>query len=323
MPRVRSEARTAIGVDLGGTKLAIGVIDETGRIRSRAIEWVGDADQDELLDLLVGSIQSMLSVHPEVEAVGLGIPCSINREDGMVTGGVNVPLAGLHLGDMIAEQVPRPIFVDNDANVAALGEHWFGAARGTRDAVVLTIGTGVGGGVVLDRRLLRTGGGAGPELGHVVIDYDGPACQGECPNRGCVEAMISGPALAREGRRAAEASPGSMLGQLLESGQDIDARQLIAAARAGDGVAEQVVQRAGARLGVALTSYSNTFGPEMFVIGGGIAAAGDMLLEPARWEYWSRGLGPLRSASVHGAQLGVAAGMVGAAAMALDELVAA
>ena len=311
----------AIGVDLGGTKLAVAAVDETGRVLSRATERVHPGGQSDLIDQLISSIGRMLRAHPDAEAVGIGIPCSIDRADGMVTGAVNVPLAGLHLAAVIGERIPRPIFLDNDANVAAIGEHRFGAARGTESAVVLTIGTGVGGGVILDGRLLRTGGGAGPELGHVVIDYDGPPCQGDCPNRGCVEAMISGPALAREGRRAAEASPSSMLGRLLAAGREIDTRALIAAARAGDGVAEQVVQRAGARLGVALASFSNTFGPEMFVVGGGVGAAGDLLLEPARWEYWSRGLGPLRSATVESAQLGVGAGMVGAAAMALDELV--
>ena len=152
-----------------------------------------------------------------------------------------------------------------------------------------------------------------------MIDYDGPQCQGNCPNRGCVETLVSGVALARDARQAAEAHPDSMLGRLLAAGRVVDSRELISVARAGDGIAEQLVERAGALLGVAMSSYSNTFGPERFVIGGGVAAAGEMLLAPARREYSSRALAPVRSASVEPAQLGVDAGVVGAAIMALEQ----
>ncbi|HKT84194.1 MAG TPA: ROK family protein, partial [Solirubrobacterales bacterium] len=204
--------------------------------------------------------------------------------------------------------------------VAALAEHLYGAAKGTRNAVMLTIGTGIGGGLILNGEVYRGATGAGAELGHTVIEADGPRCQGNCPGRGCVETLASGTALGREGREAAEREPDSALGAMLAQGEAVDGKAVTEAALAGDETARGVFDLVGSRLGVALTSFANIFEPEVFVIGGGVIAAGDLLLEPARRELAARALPPMKQIPVVAAELGSDAGMIGAAAMARIEL---
>jgi glucokinase len=218
------------------------------------------------------------------------------------------------------ERTGLPTYVDNDANVAALAEHLYGAARGAKDVVLLTIGTGIGGGLVLGGELYRGSTGAGAELGHVVIEMDGPRCQGNCPGRGCVETLASGTALGREGREAAEGNPDSTLGRMAAEGEEIDGKAVTEAALGGDRVAIDVFDTIGSRLGVALTSFANIFQPEVIVIGGGVIAAGDLLLEPARRVVQERALRPMNATPIVAAELGQDAGMIGAAAMARIEL---
>jgi glucokinase len=249
----------------------------------------------------------------------VGVPCTIDRERGLAISAVNLPLIDVPLRDLVSERLGLPTFVDNDANCAALAEHRFGAARGARNAVVLTIGTGIGGGLIVNGEVYRGSTGAGAELGHVVIDSDGPPCQGNCPNRGCVEVLASGTALGKEGRIAAEAHPDSVLGRALAAGEEVDGRAVTVAALAGDGIAVQVVATIGTRLGVALATFANIFEPDVIVIGGGAAAAGELLLGPAREELRARALPPMNETPVVAAELGPEAGMVGAATMALEE----
>jgi glucokinase len=212
-----------------------------------------------------------------------------------------------------------PVALDNDANAAILAEHRFGAARGAENAVMLTVGTGIGGGLVTGGEVYRGSSGAGAELGHVVIEADGPPCQGNCPNHGCVEALASGTAIAKAGKAAAEREPDSALGKALAAGP-IVGRTVTDLALSGDRLAQEVVAEAGRHLGVALCSLANIFDPDVFVIGGGVSAAGDLLLDPARDELRSRALPPMNGAPVKLAELGPDAGMIGAAAMALIEL---
>jgi glucokinase len=255
-----------------------------------------------------------------VVAIGLGIPCTIDRERGVAIEAVNLDLADVPIRDLMSERLGLPTFIDNDANVAAIAEHRFGAGRGTRDLVLLTLGTGIGGGLILDGRPYRGAIGAGAELGHMVIDKDGPRCQGNCPNRGCVEALASGHALAREGAAVAERDPDSALGKLAAGGKVIDGADVTSAAHAGDSGAIGAVATIGRNLGVALASYANIFDPGVIVIGGGVIAAGDLLLEPAREEVRARALRPMNEVPVKAAELGPEAGMIGAAELAALEL---
>ena len=309
-----------IGIDLGGTKMLTGVLDSDSKVVWESRERSTGQTEEELAELLVNEIEEARRERPGVAAAGLGIPATIDHDRGVAISAVNLPIDNLAIRDLAAERTGLPVFVDNDANVAALAEHLYGAARGADYAVMLTIGTGIGGGLILGGEIYRGATGAGAELGHVVIAMDGLPCQGNCPGRGCVETYASGTAIAREGREAAEREPDSALGRLLRDGEEIDGKAVTELALSGDPAAVGVFDLVGSRLGVALTSFANIFEPQIFVIGGGVIAAGDLLLEPARKELRSRALPPMRDTPVRAAQLGGDAGMIGAAAMARVEL---
>jgi len=310
----------AIGVDLGGTKMLLGVLDPSSEVAWKSHERSTGQGEEELVELLVREIEEACTERPGVSVVGLGIPATVDHGRGLAVSAVNLPIENLPIRDIVSERIGLPVFVDNDANVAALAEHLYGAARGARNAVMLTIGTGIGGGLILGGELYRGATGAGAELGHVVIAMDGPRCQGNCPNRGCVETFASGTAIGREGRDAAEREPDSALGRMGAEGREIDGRAVTEAALEGDPTAVSVFDLVGRRLGVALASFANIFEPEAIVIGGGVIAAGDLLLEPARGELQARALPPMNRTPVVEAELGSDAGMIGAAAMARIEL---
>jgi glucokinase len=313
-------ASEAIGVDLGGTKMLLGVLDAGSKVAWESREASTGQGEDELVELLVREIADARADRPGIEAIGMGIPATIDHEKGIAVSAVNLPIEDLPIRDLVSERTGLPAFVDNDANVAALAESLYGAARGARDAVMLTIGTGIGGGLILGGEIYRGATGAGAELGHMTIEMDGPDCQGNCPNRGCVETLASGTALGREGRLVAESEPDSALGKLLAAGEEIDGKAVTEAALGGDETAIRVFDLVGRRLGVALASFANIFEPEVIVIGGGVIAAGDLLLEPARSEMSSRALPSMSRIPVVAAKLGQDAGMIGAAAMARIEL---
>jgi glucokinase len=310
----------AIGVDLGGTKMLLGVLDVDSRVAWESRERSTGQGEEELVELLVREVEEARAERRHVEAIGMGIPATIDRRRGVAISAVNLPIENLPLRDLVSERTGVPAFLDNDANVAALAEQLFGAARGAENAVVLTIGTGIGGGLVLGGEVYRGSTGAGAELGHVTIELDGPLCQGNCPSRGCVETFASGTAIGREGRAAAEREPDSALGRVLARGEPVDGRAVTVAAREGDRTAIGVFDLVGRRLGAALASFANIFEPEVIVIGGGVIAAGDLLLEPARSELAARALPPMNRTPVVAAELGEDAGMIGAAAMARIEL---
>lgn len=309
-----------IGVDLGGTKMLLGVLDSDSKVLWESREASTGQSEDELIELLAREVEEARGQRPAVGAVGLGIPATIDHDKGIAISAVNLPLEDVPIRDLIGGRTGLPVFVDNDATVAALAEHLFGAARGAENAVMLTIGTGIGGGLILGGEVYRGSTGAGAELGHTVIDIDGPPCQGNCPGRGCIETLASGTALGREGRAAAEREPGSALGAMLADGEEIDGKAVTEAALSGDETARAVFDLIGSRLGVALASFANIFEPEVFVIGGGVIAAGDLLLDPARRELEARALPPMKRIPVAAAELGSDAGMIGAAAMARIEL---
>jgi len=309
-----------IGVDLGGTKMLLGVLDADSQVLWESRETSTGQTEDELVELLVREVEEARAERPAVAAVGLGIPATIDHERGVAVSAVNLPLTDVPIRDRVSERTGLPVFVDNDANVAALAEHLYGAAQGTRNAVMLTVGTGIGGGLIIGGEVYRGSTGAAAELGHVAIDLDGPDCQGNCPGRGCVESLASGTAVGREGRVAAGREPDSVLARMLADGHSIDGKAVTEAALGGDAAARGVFELIGRRLGVALTSFANIFEPEVIVIGGGVIAAGDLLLDPARRELEARALPPMNRTPVLAAELGPDAGMIGAAAMARIEL---
>ncbi|MGZ5310146.1 MAG: ROK family protein [Solirubrobacterales bacterium] len=313
-------SREAIGVDLGGTKLATGVVDSQQNILHTSRESSTGRSEDEVMGAIEQELREAMEARPQVIGAGLGVPCTIDRERGVAINAVNLEITDVPIRDLMRERLGIPVFIDNDANCAALAEHRFGAAKGARNAILLTVGTGIGGGIIINRELYRGTTGAAAELGHIAVEENGPPCQGTCPNRGCVETLASGTALAREGTAAAGRNPGSALFRALQEG-GISGRVVTEAALAGDAVAREVVAEAGRYLGVAVASLVNVFDPDLVVIGGGVTAgAGELLVEPAREEMRRRALPPMNRTPVTPAALGSDAGMIGAAQMVLEEL---
>jgi glucokinase len=313
-----------IGVDAGGTKLLAGVVRKSGdddadlavghRVRRL---WSG-GDRAEVLATMVDAVAEAQAAAGGVTAVGFGIPALIDRAAGVAVSSVHLPLDGLAFGELMAERLGVTVFVDNDANLAALAEQRVGAARGSRNVVMLTLGTGIGSGVVIDGRVFRGSSGAGAEIGHMTIDHHGPPCQGTCPGRGCLEVMASGTAIGREGTDAGRRDPASALGRAVAQRGFVAGEEVTALAVAGDEAACSVMGAIGRSLGAGLASVVNIFEPEVIVIGGGAAAAGDLLLDPAREVVAQRALRPSRdNVRIVPAALGEEAGMVGAALFAL------
>jgi glucokinase len=312
-----------VGVDLGGTKLAAAAVGRDLAVHHRTLRASLGIPQAELLDLCVDAVEETREAAAgEVLGVGFGIPCLMDLERGMALMAVNLAVQDVRFRDIMEERLNLPVWVDNDANMAALAEHREGAARGTREAVVLTLGTGVGGGLILRGELYHGAVGGAAELGHMVIDMNGPRCQGNCPNHGCLEAVASGTALAREARRLAEEQPESALGRAMAGDRTITGALATEFAHDGDPAAIEALAIIGRRLGVGIANFVNLFNPEVVVIGGGVIAAGDLLLQPARDEMAARALPPLRDmVSIVPARFAHEAGMLGSAIMAWEGLV--
>lgn len=309
-------SRRVIGLDAGGTKLLAGVVDEAGSVLHRSMHtWPSDPSREDVLACFTAA----LTEAGEADAIGVGLPATMDIANGIAVGCRHLPIAGFGFRDWLAAEAGRPVWVDNDATLALLAEAGRGAARGASDAVMLTIGTGIGGGILSGGRLVRGERGAAGEPGHMSIDAHGPECPGDCPGRGCLEAYVSGPALARLGREYAAKGPDYNLGRMLAGNGDLSAADVVHAARAGDPGAAEALTRMGELLGVGLASLLNLLDPEVVVIGGGLGSdAGALLLEPAERVARSRALEPAASrARFAVAELGEDAGMLGAAMLAL------
>lgn len=309
--------KSTIGVDLGGTKLLAGLIGADHSVHNRAYRLIGGLPLDELVAVAREAVAEV-GAGAEVDAVGFGIPCLIDQRTGVSVRSVHLPLDGVSFGELMAEGLPGVrVAVDNDANCAVLAEWRAGSARGAGHVVLLTLGTGIGGGLVLDGRIYRGAIGAGAELGHMTVDLDGPPCFGDCPNTGCLEAIASGSALARDAAVAVERRPDCTLAGWVAGGRELSGELVTEAAEAGDPVAESLIEALGTRLGAGLAGLTMIFNPEVIVIGGGVAQAGERLLAPARAELTRRTLSPSRDlVRVERAHFGPDAGMIGAALLA-------
>ncbi|MGZ8634330.1 MAG: ROK family protein, partial [Solirubrobacteraceae bacterium] len=276
-------AGCVIGVDLGGTKLLAGTVDSKLEVHHRAYRLARLDDTGALIDQLVEAVQEAVeAARGEVLAVGLGIPCLVDPETGVALDSNHLPLRGVAVRDLLAERLGLPVAVDNDANAAMLVEWRSGEARGTQNAIMLTLGTGIGGGLIVHGRLVHGARGAAAELGHIIVDSDGPPCPGRCPNHGCLEALVSGHAIGAEGLRVAREAPDSGLGRALSGGREVTGALVTELAHDGDPAACDVMTLMGRRLGLGLVTLVNIFNPEVVVVGGGAIAAGELLLAPAR-----------------------------------------
>ncbi|HKO74656.1 MAG TPA: ROK family protein [Gaiellaceae bacterium] len=308
-----------IALDLGGTKLLSGVVDDQGVVEKRVVAATDVSSEDAVLTQVEDAVQGLME--EDIGAIGIGIPSTIDQRRGEAIDSVNIPLSDVPLRDRLLERFRMPVAVENDANAAALAEHRYGAGRGSRHMVMLTLGTGVGGGLILDGELYRGAIGAAAELGHITLDLNGPPCQGNCPGRGHLEAMASGTAADGYAREAAERNPDGDLGRAAADGKNVDARLAVELAAHGPGDARDVLDHVGFHLGVGIASFVNIFNPELVVIGGGFSRAGDLLFEPARRVVAERALSPAKDeVKIVPALLGVEAGLIGAGLVGFEAL---
>jgi glucokinase len=312
-------ARDVIGVDLGGTKLLAGVVDPEGVVVRRTVRPTDVSSEASVLDQVEDAIGELAG--DSLAALGIGVPSTIDQRAGRAVSSVNIPLSDVHLRDSLTRRFGVPTMIENDANAAALAEHRYGAGRGSLHMVMLTLGTGVGGGLVLDGNLYRGALGAAAELGHITLDADGPPCQGICPGHGHLEALASGTAADALVERIAREHPEGDLGRAAGEGRRLDAKLAVELAQTGPGDAREALDRIGGWLGLGIASFVNIFNPEVVVLGGGFARAGDLLFEPARRIVAERALLPARDVvRLVPAQLGVEAGLIGAGLVGYEAL---
>ena len=311
-----SSHSAVVGIDLGGTTTKAALVSESYEMLARTAVPTDLRSQATLLDSIERLVEQVAG-DSSPAAVGFGLPSQIDQRHGRVLDSTNVPLEEIDFKAEMARRLGVPVEIDNDANAACLAEVRIGAAREAQHVVMLTLGTGVGGGLVLDGELYHGWYGTAGELGHMSIDENGPPCQGHCTNRGCLEVLCSAKGILAAANGIADERPHGTLAAARSGGKDLDANFVIDQAQAGDVEARDVFRIVGRHLGVGIANYVNIFNPELVVIGGGISSAGELLLEPAREEYMRRVLRASASARVVAAQLGNDAGVLGAAALVL------
>ena len=288
-----------IGVDLGGTKILCGVVARDGTVLRRRETTTPTESQAAVLAGLDAAVEELLD--DSIVALGFGIPSRIDQSTGRVEGSVNIPLGELDFRARMADRFSLPVGIENDANAATYAEFHSGAGRHVKTMVMLTLGTGCGGGAVIDGKLFR----GWAEFGHIVIEYDGLPCQGSCTGRGHLEPYVTGTAATKLARA--------------EFGPAVDAHRLVRLANEGEQKAIEILDGMGRRLGAGIGSLANIFDPELVVIGGGFAAAGDLLLQPAAEVMKREALAPEGGrVSIVRAELGTAAGLIGAGLIAFD-----
>jgi len=310
-----------IGIDAGGTKLLGGVVDEALTVHHRVRRLWRGADRRETVEIILDAVAEVRAASPDVEAVGFGLPALVSKDRGTSVWSNHLPIDDIPFRDLMSERLGLPVVLESDTNAAVLAEHRHGAAQGSDHAVLIALGTGIGGGLVLNGELYRGAHGFAGELGHLVVDHEGAECPGECPGRGCLEVLASGNAIGVVGEGLAARSPGSELGRRLAEGGQITGGLVTELAHGGDEGARQVLAKIGRQLGSGLCGLVNVLDPELVVVGGGAVAAGDLLLGPAREVVAERALPPIANAvRIVPAYFGDESGMLGAALLALDEV---
>lgn len=308
----------ALGVDIGGTKISAGVVTSSGEVL-RYERWPMPKIVDEraTTDIVNALVDSLLRDYPQVGEIGIGCAGYVEWPSGIVRYAANSSYRGYMIRDHLANRTGLRTVIDNDGNVAAWAEYCVGAAMGHRIAVMLTAGTGIGGGACLDGQLFRGSSGLGLEIGHVIVDPGGPRCG--CGNDGCLEARVSGTALAQRAKEVAATNGGKRLIELAGDVEKITGEVVFAAAGQGDKAALDLFNEMGFWLGTGVACLVTLFDPTVVVLGGGMMAAGELLLRPTR-ESLSEHVYALASRKlpfVYPAKTGPQAVVVGAALMAL------
>ncbi len=318
-----SMSQLAIGIDLGGTQVRCALVNDSGRVLARAARLTDVAGGPERVIKQIHDLIAELSVGTEgpVRAVGISAPGPLDSEAGLILhiptlpGWDNIPLR-----DRLAADLSLPVVLENDGIAAAFGEWQHGAGQGCRHLVYATVSTGIGGGVVVDGRLIHGRRGMAGHVGHFQIMPDGPLCS--CGASGCFEALASGTALGKAGRAAAERNPSSALGLALGEGESLGALEVVEAARQGDSVAQALLAQEAEYLGIGFSSLIHLYSPEVVIMGGGVAAAFDLLEDGIRRVIARQAMAAFRDVRLVKAGLGQNSGLVGAAKLALGGMAA-
>lgn len=313
--------KLVIAADLGGTNLRAATIDRQGQIHERIKQQTPKAEKaSEIVSAIVGAARECerrsASAGSEISALSIVVPGTVQVENGVVMKAPNVPaLDGFRLAAALQSELQWPVVLENDANAAAVGEMWMGAGRGRQTIICITLGTGVGGGIILNGRLWRGVDGSAGELGHIGIEpFGGVACT--CGSRGCLEVYASATAIVRMTREARPRYPNSPL----HTSDELTAKSVYEQGLAGDELALEVFRRMGIYLGVGLASFINIFNPELIVIGGGVAAGWELFIAHVREQIMERAFPlPARRAEILRAECGDDAGILGAAHIAFAQ----
>ena len=307
-----------IGVDLGGTNIAVGLVDEEGRIvatgsRPTKPERGYEAVAKDIAEIALELINRTNTDIKEIKSMGIGVPGVADSEKGIVIRAVNLFWTKVPLAKEIRKYIDLPIYMDNDANVAALAEAVFGAGRGSKSSVTITLGTGVGAGFVLDGKIYKGAHHFAPEIGHIVIGNNGVRCN--CGKVGCLETYASATALIREGKKAAKKDPNSLILKFANGDiENITAKNVIDAAKQYDEEAIKIFNDYVKYLAIGIVNVINMLDPEVIILGGGVANAGDFLIKPLKKEVAENILfKDLPYADIRKAELGNDAGIIGAA----------
>lgn len=318
--------RFIVGLDLGGTQIRAALADCKFTVLRR-VSTLTQAHEgaQQVMSRVLGCIAQVLQGIERTQILGVGIATAgaVNPRTGVIAKAANLGLENWPLRDLLAQEVHLPVYVGNDANLAALAEHRFGAGQGVNSLIYLTISTGIGAGVIENGQLLLGANGWAAELGHIIVEPHGPRCN--CGNIGCLQALASGPAIARHAQELLRGDQSSLLWKMVEGDATrITAKEVVEAAQKGDALALEVIQRAAFYLGIGMISFIHAFDPELIIVGGGVSKAGELLFAPIRALIAERAIAAAqRDVRIVPAALGDDVGLIGAVALVLANVGAA
>ena len=318
-------SKKIIGIDLGGTSIKFAILTSEGEIQEKWSIKTNILDEgshivDDMIESILHRLDLLQLSAEDFIGIGMGSPGVVDREKGTVIGAYNLNWKTLQpVKDKIEKATGIPFYIDNDANVAALGERWMGAGENQPDVVFMTLGTGVGGGIVAEGKLLHGLAGAAGELGHITVDFDQPI-QCTCGKKGCLETVASATGIVNLTRRYADEYAGDAeLKKLIDNGEDVNAKVVFDLAKEGDELALIVYRNFARYLGIDCANIGSILNPSTIVIGGGVSAAGDFLLDGVRKVYEENSFPQVRtSTKLALATLGNDAGVIGAASLVLQ-----
>ena len=311
------EKKYVVGVDLGGTKIYTALVDLEGNIiKEKTVETLANEGEQAVMGRIIDTINYVIdgTDKDSIRSIGIGSPGPLDVKNGIIIQNSNLPFKNFAIVKTIRETYDLPTYLDNDANVATLGEFMFGAGKGTENMVFITASTGIGGGAVLNGKLFRGATGNALEVGHTIVATEGPRCG--CGNVGCAEAFGSGTAI---GKRAKEAVA-SNVETTLKNYEDVTAKEVFKEAANGDRVAKNILETSLTYLGIAVANTITNFDPEKVVIGGGVVNGGDIVIDTIRNVVEERCMAAfVENCAIEKAVLGGKAGVLGAAALAITE----